>query len=87
MAIHSEEIVLSPQALGLLSMLEGAEEKGQEWSKIAGPQKDGRYCTKTKNKDNHKSKYIKYRQGMCSGSWPCWDPHGSQAETERFHSG
>ena len=51
MAILSEEIVMSPQALGLLSMLEGAaEEKGQEWSKIAGPQKDGRVCTKTKTK-------------------------------------
>ena len=79
---------MSPQAIGLLSMLEGAaEEKGQEWSKIAGPQKDGRILYKDKNKDNHKSKYIKYRQGMCSGSWPCWDPHGSQAETERFHEG
>ena len=41
---------MSPQALGLLSMLEGTEEKGQEWSKIAGPQKDGRVCTKTKTK-------------------------------------
>ena len=40
----SEEIVLSPQALGLLSMLEGGEEKGAEWPKIAGPQKAGRVC-------------------------------------------
>ena len=40
----SEEIVLSPQALGLLSMLEGPEEKGEEWPKIAGPQKSGRVC-------------------------------------------
>jgi hypothetical protein len=39
-----EEIVLSPQALGLLSMLEGPEEKGKEWPKIAGPQKTGRVC-------------------------------------------
>merc|ERR1719458_1667926 len=30
-----EEIVLSPQALGLLSMLEGPEEKGKAWPKIA----------------------------------------------------
>ena len=36
--------MLSPQALGLLSMLEGPEEKGQEWPKIAGPQKTGRVC-------------------------------------------
>ena len=56
MAILSEEIVMSPQALGLLSMLEGAaEEKGQEWPKIAGPQKDGRVCTKTKTKTKTKT--------------------------------
>ena len=36
--------MLSPQALGLLSMLEGGVEKGEEWPKIAGPQKDGRVC-------------------------------------------
>ena len=36
--------MLSPQALGLLSMLEGPEEKGKEWPKIAGPQKTGRVC-------------------------------------------
>ena len=36
--------MLSPQALGLLSMLEGPEEKGKAWPKIAGPEKDGRVC-------------------------------------------
>ena len=36
--------MLSPQALGLLSMLEGPEEKGKAWPKIAGPQKTGRVC-------------------------------------------
>ena len=36
--------MLSPQALGLLSMLEGTEEKGKEWGKIGGPQKAGRVC-------------------------------------------
>ena len=40
----TEEATLSPQALGLLSMLEGSEEKGKEWPKIAGPQKTGRVC-------------------------------------------
>lgn len=40
----SEEIVLSPQALGLLSMLEGGVEKGEEWPKIAGPKESGRVC-------------------------------------------
>ena len=40
----SEEVVLSPKALGLLSMLEGTEEKGKAWPKIAGPQKTGRVC-------------------------------------------
>ena len=36
--------MLSPQALGLLSMLDGPEEKGKAWPKIAGPQKTGRVC-------------------------------------------
>ena len=35
---------MSPQALGLLSMLEEGMEKGEEWPKIVGPQKDGRVC-------------------------------------------
>ena len=42
--LFAEEIKLSPQALGLLSMLEGLEEKGEEWPKITGPQKTGRVC-------------------------------------------
>ena len=36
--------MLSPQALGLLSMLEGGDEKGEEWPKIAGPKKADRIC-------------------------------------------
>ena len=41
----TEEIKLSLPALGLLSMLEaGPKEKGEEWPKIAGPQKTGRVC-------------------------------------------
>ena len=30
--------------MGLLSMLDGPEEKGKMWPKIAGPEKDGRVC-------------------------------------------
>ena len=37
--------MLGPQALGLLSMMEGAEEKGKkDWPKIVGLEKDGRVC-------------------------------------------
>ena len=36
--------MLSRQAQGLLSMLEGGAEKGEEWPKIAGPKKAGRVC-------------------------------------------
>ena len=39
-----EDITLRNKALRLLSMLEGSEDKGKEWPKISGPQKDGRVC-------------------------------------------